>query len=67
MVPTPTTREHGRSHDAELETRLTVRVTDDQEDLLDSLVGDDSPYNSRSEALRAGLEELADRECNQSD
>ena len=52
--------DHSRLTDRRTLDRVTFRATDEQLAALESLV-DDGVYHSRSEALRAGLQELLER------
>ncbi|WP_339103482.1 ribbon-helix-helix domain-containing protein [Haloterrigena salinisoli] len=51
---------HSRAENGPTLERVTFRATDDQLAALESLV-DDGVYHSRSEALRAGVQQLLER------
>ena len=51
---------HSRLEDGPTLDRVTFRATDEQLAALESLV-DDGVYHSRSEALRAGVQQLLER------
>lgn len=52
--------DHSRLTDRQTLERVTFRATDEQLAALESLV-DDGIYHSRSEALRAGVQQLLER------
>lgn len=51
---------HSRAENGPTLERVTFRATDDQLESLESLV-DDGVYHSRSEALRASVQQLLER------
>ncbi|ELZ17343.1 CopG family transcriptional regulator [Haloterrigena salina JCM 13891] len=54
---------HSRAENGPTLERVTFRATDDQLAALESLV-DDGVYHSKSEALRAGVQQLLERHRN---
>ena len=52
--------DHSRLEDGPTLERVTFRATDEQLAALEALV-DDDVYHSRSEALRAGVQQLLER------
>ncbi|QRV14937.1 CopG family transcriptional regulator [Haloterrigena salifodinae] len=51
---------HSRAENGRTLDRVTFRATDEQLSALESLV-DDGVYHSKSEALRAGVQQLLER------